>query len=60
MTGAPHAHQVVRVLRRRTGDVPAVYWTRAVCACGYATPWMFGEHNARMMVAEPHAVIGRP
>ena len=39
-----NAHRVVEVLRRNTDGV---IWSRAVCACGYFTPWMFGERNAR-------------
>jgi hypothetical protein len=53
-------HRVVNVLQRNNDGV---YWTRAVCACGYFTPWTFGERNARSMVEQPHAVItagGRP
>jgi hypothetical protein len=48
---------VVDVLVRNSDGV---IWTRAVCACGYVTPWTFGERNARSMVDAPHAVIGRP
>lgn len=44
-------HRVVEVLRRNDAGV---IWTRAVCACGYVTPWMFGERNARDLVAKYH------
>jgi len=50
-------HRVANVLRRNTDGV---IWTRAVCACGYFTPWIFGEDNARAMIAGPHAVITVP
>jgi hypothetical protein len=45
-------HRVANVLQRNTDGV---IWTRAVCACGYVTPWMFGERNARARIAEGHA-----
>jgi hypothetical protein len=58
MTGRPPnpspGHRVAGVLAR---NVDGVIWTRAVCACGYVTPWIFGERNARDMVAAPHATI---
>lgn len=44
-------HRVVEVLRPNNNGV---IWTRAVCACGYTTPWMFGERNARDQVAKHH------
>jgi len=47
-------HRVVNVLARNNDGV---IWTRAVCACGYFTPWMFGEANARALVEQPHATI---
>jgi hypothetical protein len=50
-------HRVVEILRRNSDGV---IWTRAICACGFFTPWTFGERNARDMVAGAHAVIGRP
>jgi hypothetical protein len=42
-------HRVVEVIRRNTDGV---IWTRALCSCGYFTPWMFGERNARTAAAD--------